>query len=206
MGDARFCPNCGAGVDGPAAPVMDVRQRSINEMENMRAYFGVKAAEYDALDAVTAEVNERSAKSFAGYIIGAVISVIIALFGAAFFWVVAVLCVAGFILFKKSNKDKLTAALARQAALTEELETYYKDYGYCPVGFEYTSPAMLEALYEMIRKGRASNPADAINLLLDDLRQEEMQKTLEETKKAAEETAKQSRKAARYSSANFWFK
>ncbi len=43
MGDARFCPSCGAAVDGPvapAAPVLDVRQRSLQDMENMRAYFG----------------------------------------------------------------------------------------------------------------------------------------------------------------------
>ena len=209
MGEARFCPSCGTAVDGavaPAAPVMDVRQRSLQDMENMTAYFGAKAAQYDELDAVNAEVAERSAKSFGGYIVAAVISAVIALFGVPFFWVVAVLAVVGFVLFKKKNADKLAVVSARQAELTQELETYYKDYGYCPVGFEYTSPAMLGALHEMIRKGRATNPGDAINLLLDDLRKEEELAEIKATRAAAEETAKQTKKNARYSAANFWLK
>ncbi len=217
MGDAHFCPGCGTPVEGasaPSAPVMDVRQRSLQDMENMRAYFGKKAAQYDEFAAVNAEVAERSAKGFGGYIVAAVISVVLALLlKAVFFWFVAALCVGGFILFKKKNADKLAVVAARQAELSTELETYYKDYGYCPIGFEYTSPAMLESLHEMIRKGRASNPSDAINLLLDDLRKEEELEQLKATRAAAEETAKNTKtaakaakKSARYSAASFWFK
>lgn len=209
MGEARFCPSCGSAIDGavaPTAPVLDPRQRSMQEMANMRAYFGQKAAQYEEKAAVDAEVAERSAKRFGGYIGVAVVSAIIALIGVPFFWVVAVLAVAGFILFKKKNSDKLTVVAARQAELAEELETYYKDYGYCPIGFEYTAPDMLAALSTMIEKGRASTPGDAINLLLDDLRKEEEMAEIKATRAAAEETAKQTKKNARYSAANFWLK
>ena len=117
------------------------------------------------------------------------------------------------ILLKKKNKTALAAATAKQENIYKKLTDYYEDYGYCSVGMEYTKPATLEILYDLIRKGRATTPGDAINIYLADLEQAEMRRLQEEATAAAKETAKNTKqaaksakKAARYSSASFWFK
>ena len=216
LNGSRFCPNCGAPAAGQnGAPVMmDRRQRSLKDMEQMIGYFGAKKQWYDDFDAVSAEVEERTARSFAGWIGAAVISAAIGIFSEAFFFYIAA---AGFvvlmILLKKNNKDKLAKAVERQNLIGSKLQAYYEEYGYCPVGLEYTKPATLNALYELIRKGRASEPGDAINIYLADLNQQEMLRMQQETMEAAKETAKNTKKAAKaarrsasYATANFWLK
>lgn len=214
LAGAKFCPNCGASAEGlvsqanVGAPVgADVRQRSMADMEHMLGYFGAKEAQYDEFEKVSAEVADRSSRSFAGWIIAAVISLLIGIFATApFFFVVVALCIVGFIFFKKQNKEKLAVATARQEELHAELEKHFKDYGYCAVGFQYTKPATLRILYELIEEGRVTNPGDAINVYKADLAQTEMLRLQQEAADAAKETAKNSKKAARYASANFWFK
>ena len=222
LNGARFCPNCGASASGEMAapnyasvPVgADVRQRSIADMQHMISYFGAKKAVYDEFEKVSKEVEERTLRGFGGWIVAAIISILIAVFSeAAFFYVVAVAFVAAFILLKKQNKGKLAIATARQNELHSELEAYYEAYGYCSVGFEYTRPSTLEALYELIRKGRVTTPGDAINTYLADQQQEEMLRLQKEATDAAKETAKNTKKAAKnakkaagYASASFWFK
>lgn len=222
LNGARFCPNCGASASGEmaapnyaSAPVgADVRQRSIADMQHMISYFGAKKATYDEFEKVSEEVQERTLRGFGGWIGAAIISVLIGIFSeAAFFYVVAVAFVAAFILLKKKNKDKLAIATARQTELHNELEAYYEAYGYCSVGFEYTRPSTLEALYELIRKGRVTTPGDAINTYLADQQQAEMLRLQQEATDAAKETAKNTKKAAKsakkaagYASASFWFK
>lgn len=221
LNGAKFCSNCGASAAGEvaahgyAAPVgADVRQRSLVDMENMLKYFGAKKQWYDDFDAVSAEVADRSARSFGGWIVGAVISLIIGIFSKAiFFFILPAPFIALFILLKKKNSDKLKIATDRQNKIMNRLQTYYDEYGYCPVGLEYTKPSTLQALYDLVRKGRASNPGDAINIYLADIEQAEMRRLQEEATAAAKETAKNtkkiartSRKAAIYSGASFWFK
>ena len=219
LNGANFCPNCGAAADGApnytGAPVgADVRQRSMADMQHMVSYFGAKKETYDAYEKVSAEVEERSLRSFGGWIGAAIISVLIGLFSeAVFFYIMPVGFIAVFILLKKQNKDKLSIATARQAELHNELEAYFEAYGYCPVGFEYTKPSTLEALYDLIRKGRAATPGDAINVYLEDEHitelirlQQEATDAAKETAKNTKQAAKSARKAARYASASFWFK
>ena len=223
LNGAKFCPNCGAPANGEVVaqqgyvgvPIgADTRQRSLADMEHMLNYFGAKKQWYDDFDAVSAEVQERSARSYGGWIAAAVISVLIGIFSEAFFfYIAAVAFVALFILLKKKNKEKLAIATERQDKIGQKLQAYYEDYGYCSVGLEYTKPSTLKALYELVRKGRASTPGDAINIYLADLEQAEMHRLQEEATAAAKETAKNTKKAAKqakraanYSSANFWFK
>ena len=211
LNGAKFCPGCGMAADGEVAVQqgmgMDVRQRSLMDMENMLQYFGVKQSTYDEFDVMVAEVEERTARSYGGWIGAAVISVLLGIFNEAFFfYVVAVAFVAISILLSKKNKEKLAIAQERVNVLTEELTTYYADYGYCPVGMEYVRPVILHALYDLIRKGRASNPADAINIYLADIQQEEMLQLQREATAAAKETEKASKRTASYTTASFWLK
>lgn len=221
MQEAKFCPQCGASAEGvvaqaynPAPVGADVRQRSLADFEHMTAYFGAKADVYNEFDAVCEEVESRKGYSSGLWIGGTIVCALIAIiFKAWFFWILAGGCVALAILLGIKNKKKLEAAQARQEELLAELDAYYKAYGYCPVGFEYTKPATLAALFDMIRKGRATNPADAINIYLADLRAQEMLDLQREATEAAKETAaatksaaRSARRAAGYSAASFWFK
>ena len=214
LNGANFCAGCGTPADGvpmqtyQAAPVgADSRQRSLADFEHMTAYFGAKAPQYKEFDEVCEEVAEREGKSIAGWIVGAVICGLIGVIAKAwFFFVLTAGFIALAILMSKKNKGKLEEARARQQALFAELEDHYNAYGYCSIGFEYTKPATLAALFDMIRKGRATNPADAINIYLADLAREEQMEELKKQTAAAQEAAKSAKKAAGYASASFWFK
>ena len=213
LNGARFCPNCGANADGSVMTAaganfgMDVRQRSLADMENMMTYFGLKAAQYKELDEVTAEVGYRSENGPTKWLVAGIVCAVIGLlFKAVFFYVMAVLLVVVFVLRSKKNKELLTVAAERQAELKNELAQHYVDYGYCPIGLEYTEPGILNGIYEIIRKGRANNPGDAINLWLDDIHKAELEKSAAETAEASKLAAKSAKRAAGYSAASFWLK
>ena len=213
MSGAKFCPQCGAAAEGEvvvvqnAAPIpgADARQRSMVEMENMMRYFGARRMQYDEFDASAQEVAERAGKSKGGFLAGAIICTVIG-FIQWFFFLLAAGFVALFIVTKINNNKKMNAAIARCQELEAELSEYYQAYGYCPVGFEYTRPSTLEIIYDMIRKGRATTPADAINLYLADLDRAEMVNAMKEAAANTREAANQARKAANYSALSFWFK
>ena len=212
LNGANFCPSCGTAADGQVVAqqsnvVTDPRQRSMNDLENMLQYFGAKKDTFDEYDKVYAEVEDRAARTYAGWIAGAILCAIIGWIGGnPLFFVLAVVCVVVRIPQTKKNKEQLEIVQARLAELEAELTEYYKDYGYCPVGYEYVRPEILQQLYDLIRKGRANNPGDAINIYLADLNQQEMLRLQQEATDAAKLTAKNSKKAARYASASFWLK
>lgn len=212
LNGAKFCPDCGAPANDSLAAQQgfvgaDVRQRSLSDMEHMLRYFGAKKDVYDNFATVSAEVAERSERSYSGWIVATVISLIIGFFSkAVFFFIAPVAFVALFILLTKKNKNALAVATGKQQDLMHQLEVYYEEYGYCPVGLEYTKPETLQILYDLVRKGRASTPGDAINIYLADMQQEEMVRLQKEATEAAKQTAKSAKKAADYSAANFWFK
>ena len=225
LNGANFCPSCGTAANADiaaaqpqnTAPVgADARQRSLADLDHMIRYFGVKQAQYDEYDALREEVEIRSNKKHLGWLL-AFIGILLSLcfmsanggdffggLGGGLFLGAPFLII--YILLRLNNKKKLDAALIKFANVSTELNDYYAAYGYCPVGFEFTNPFILQKIYEVIRIGRANNPTDAINLILEDLHKEKMEKEAQATRIAAEEGAKQSKKAARYSAANFWFK
>lgn len=222
---ARFCPGCGAPASDEVAVQQngyvsvplgaDPRQRSLADMEQMLHHFGQKKDQYDELDVVSAEVEERRKYAPTGWIGLAVAWFVISLFlnNPLLLGVGIIGCIVGAVLSVKKNSEKLAVVEARQLELCEELQEHFKAYGYCPVGYEYTNPSTLQVLYGIISGGRASNPADAINLYISDLHNKAM---LDEATRAAdaavqtaknsEKAAKSAKKAAGYASASFWFK
>lgn len=213
LNGANFCASCGTPAEGnvvvlQAAPVMaDPRQRTLADMEHMMSYFGAKSAVYDEFDAVAAEVAERTQRSFGGWIAAAVISLLIGLFTqAAFFYIAIVPFVVAFVLLKKKNNEKLAVVTARYNELSNELDQLYADYGYCALGQEYTKPALLKELYDLVRKGRASTPGDAVNIYLADLDKIAQQEKLDEIAKSTKEAAKTAKDARNIAAARFIFK
>ena len=177
-------------------------------------HFSAKQTQYDEFEKVSEEVEARSSKGFFGWIIGAIISIVVGLISkSVFFYIAAAAFVAAFVLFKILNKKKLEAATTLQNKLLRELQDHFDAYGYCSVGFEYTKPSTLETLYEYVRTGRVNTLGDAINEYMKDIhnqRIEDMQKDILETEreiaKNTKKAAKYSRKAAIYSGASFFFK
>ena len=198
----------------PMPTTMDVRRQSIREMNQMMQYFGEKKAWYENLDALNAEIEERTLRSFGGWIGSAIVSLLIGLFsGALFFYIAAAGLVALTVLQIKKNKEALAAATTRRDKQERKLTAYYEEYGYCPVGMEYTHPAILQVLNHIITGGRASNPGDAINIYLEDQHKAKMEdeakaatRAMEENNRQLERIRKQTKKNATYSSLNFWFK
>lgn len=213
MGDAIFCPSCGTRTDVETANTtiaqagQDPRQRSLAEMERMIQHFGAKRSVYDEYDSVSAQVAELNDKSIVGPVGAGVISLLIGIFAGGWFWYVlaGALVVAG-VLMGKNNKNKLTVATARQNELEAELAELYKSYGYCPIGQEYTNPAILDNINNVIRSGRASDPGMAINILQQEAENAERKAREEELIAATKDAAKQAKSAKRWAAADFIFK
>lgn len=210
IGDAVFCPSCGVSQEVAtvnSTPTQDPRQQGLMEMDRMIKHFGAKRAVYDEYDAVSAQVAELSDKSIVGPVGAGVISLLIGIFAEGWFWYVlaGVLIVAG-VLMGKNNKNKLTIATARQNELEAELAELYKSYGYCPIGQEYTKPAILDNIYNVIRSGRASDPGMAINIIQQEIENAERKAREEELIAATKDAAKQAKSAKRWAAADFIFK
>lgn len=233
LNEAKFCPNCGAAADGEivaqqkqavSAVNSDIRRQSLAEMSDMLKYFGTKKDQYDKLDVVNKKVEKLSSKSYTGWLICGVLFTLIGfwifkhssgLFVARilFSFFIPALCFAAFVLFRKKNIKKLNAATQEQMELCEELADHYAAYGYCPLGIEYTNPAVLALINDVIRQGKASTPEDALNRLVEELHNAKMEKEAEITAAAAiataehtKQAAKSARKAAGYAAADFWLK
>lgn len=216
LNGANFCPSCGTSADGNAvAPqAVDPRQQTLTEMNRMIVYFGTKEDVYRQYDTVAAEVKERTEKSFAGWIIAAVISLVIGLFSKAVFFYIAIApFIAAFILLKKKNSEKLAEATSLMNKLDAELAKFYADYGYCPVGRKFTHPDALPILYDYVAEGSANTPSEAINCMKTDIdraKAEADRKTMiaqnEEIMKNTKKAAKTAKDARNLAALDFLFK
>ena len=216
LNGAKFCSSCGTYVDeaiaaAPATAVVhtagDSRQQSLMEMRRLLDYFGAKEDQYKEYDTVSAQIQELHESSSGGFIILGIITFVIALISEAFFWyILTALSVAAYFFFKKRNKDRLAVATARQASLEEELNTYYKNYGYCPVGQKYVKPETLRAINDVIEDGRANSTSEAINILKSDADMAESLRLAQEAADAAKDAAKQAKANKRWAAASFIFR
>lgn len=206
MKGQNICPACGSQAGGivqqnvnvPAAG--EARQRSLEELDRMVSYFGPKEKEYDEFERLSQEVDKRSSKGYGGSIVATVIMILLGLWSKlVFFYVVAAIIAAVFVLRKINNNKKLSIAVEKCNNTHEILMNHYNNYGYCAVGFEYTRPAMLMELHSLVRQGRASTLQDAINLYIADQDKEEMLRL-------QKETADSAKTAAAFAAANFFFK
>ena len=212
LNGANFCASCGTPADGnvvvqQAAPAMDPRQQTLVEMNRLKAHFGAKADVYNEHDKVAEEVKELTEYSAMGWIITAVISVVIGLFSKAwFFFVLPVPLIIAYVLKTKKNKERLALASEKLAKLSDELDQLYTSYGYCPIGKDYTWPTALTLLCGYVDEGRANTFSEAINCLTTDLRELERDKTLNAIAQNTQEAAKTAKDARNIAAASFIFK
>ena len=76
--------------------------------------------------------------------------------------------IIGIALITNVNKKKENAIRSRQEAIMGELSDHYYQLSYCPVGFEYTYPPILQQLKQIVQTGRADTLKEAINVMIDD--------------------------------------
>lgn len=195
----------------------NIRQSELNELDNMIRYFSYKQEQYDEFDSVCSTLGEAEAilsQSPTGGFVFTGIALGLLLFGSmlggkgfgAFLIIVAlILAIPGvvklLIYFTKNSTwtTKKAQAETRYEELSAELMQYYQQYGYCPVGAEYTNPAILQQLRDVIQSGYADTSKDAINYLI----QQQHNATVEKNTAEASGAAKT---AAVFSAANFIFR
>lgn len=186
----------------------EVRQAELREVDNMINYFSQKAAAYDEIAMVTGRLNVLERKlnktPTAGIVLAslcgafAVLSLMIGA-GHGPWGITAFVAFAtgipGFIILsvyfisRAINKPKYKKYCKRFDELNEELTQYYNNYGYCPVGIEYTNPTDLQAIRNTIQSGYADTSKEAVNYLMQKYHNEVMESNLAATKRAANATA-----------------
>ncbi len=195
----------------------NVREQSMEELRNMYNYFSVKAAQYDELDRLEQHVNQgiriKNASKIWGLILtifgGCAFPIGLASVGSTGTIVSLAIIGLGILLLichssnKKNAIKTLEAERQRIAQLGEELLIHYNNYGYCPLGVEYTYPRILESIYEVFRQGRADTFKEAINLMANDAHQAEMERLQRSTAQAAWQTSASSAVTAGFTVANY---
>lgn len=201
------------------------RMAEINELNRMINYFSQKSAEYDEYDLIANNMARLSLGystkkmvwgiilSVFGFIftLGGIASVadngapVLLIFGLIVLAVGVLLIVLHVTGRAKFVKDR-DYAYMRFDQLSDELNSYYQAYGYCPVGAEYTNPSNLAVILDTIRSGRADTTMDAINILVEDAHRNNMEAMARQTAVNTAAAARGARAGAIFSAANFFLK
>lgn len=196
----------------------EVRQAELREIDNLIYYFSQKAAEYDEIAMVTGNLNVLERKlnktpkagiAFASICAGFIILSLmigatkgpwgITAFPAFVTGIPGLIILSVHFISRAINKPKYKKYCERFDVLNEELTRHYNDYGYCPVGIEYTNPNDLKAIRDTIQSGYADTSKEAVNYLMQKYHNEVMESNLAAAKRAANATAV-------ISAAHFFFK
>ncbi|MBE7071231.1 MAG: hypothetical protein E7383_00540 [Ruminococcaceae bacterium] len=89
------------------------------------------------------------------------------------------------------------------ARISNELSEYYQNYGYCPVAASYTNPKILSLILEPINLGRADTIKEAINVIIQDSHNSEMELQAQIAAQAAESAARSSKATAFFTAGTF---
>ena len=228
--ESRFCKSCGVEIKKfskkqetyntayQSQTYHSVRKESMEQLRDMYNYFSVKEAAYEELINLDIELSSPIQVSNKGKIWGLILTI----FGSccvplaiaahsieAFIAVIIILGPGIFLLTSRSRKIKRIQLdrenkRQRMQVIAEDVVAHYNNYGPCPIGVEFTDPKSLEALYEVIRSGRADTLKEAINVLAADNHMAEMERLQSATAQAAWETCAAARLNAGFTAANYF--
>lgn len=105
----------------------------------------------------------------------------------------AIIVLAIILIIRTKKIKKLTN---RQNEIISKISDYYYQLEYCPIGIEYSDPAILNQLMAIVKTGRADTIKEAINIMLDDAHKNQMENAAFLAAQSAYQTAKNSRVAA----------
>ncbi|MCR4697226.1 MAG: zinc ribbon domain-containing protein [Lachnospiraceae bacterium] len=208
------------------------RTESMAELNKMGVYFSKKQAQYDEYDECLEKIEKLSNPASKGGLFFAILLIAFGLMGFLVMFIVPAasdpsMAFAGFCMGSafglffagigvliilshnstvKRRKKELEEASKRQEELAFELEEYFKGYGYCVVGMEYSNPKITAMIYDVIRQGRANNPKEAIKVLLEDAHRSEMEMMAAKAVTEAQAAKTGSGVAAAFCAASFFLK
>lgn len=227
---SSFCKNCGTEVNNGHYSVTgnwqsntfeSVREQSMEELRDLYNYFSLKANVYDELDRLYRHAYTHNVQvSKAGLVWGIILICLGGLFfiiscaGESVWLMLLNLLIIGlgiFLIVKRSRKKKAAYQTIEDEklqidVLAQELAVHYDNYGGCPLGIEYSSPRSIEAIYEIIRQGRADTIKEAINLIKSDSHDAEMERLQRETAQAAWSTCAAARATAGFTAADYFYR
>ncbi len=228
MDGSVFCASCGAKQGTASVPnnnqtnsvqtALSARKDAIQEMERMISYFGQKWEQYqrhDKLIDLIPKTKQYAAVQllvwgllhpFIGLILGLMMSRSVGMWIFIVSIPIGLLMIGGHIAINVTRGKKWKIMYAELCEIRKELEAHYYAYGPCLIGMTYTNPAILTTIKETIQEGRADNPRDAINLMLDDVHKSEMEALAEQTLIATRQAAANAGEAACFAAASFFFK
>ncbi|MBR4599463.1 MAG: zinc ribbon domain-containing protein [Treponema sp.] len=210
----RFCPNCGQAVNFEVSPsskneVVGSKLSAKEEIAKIYDYFSQRQDLYQKFDALTAKINgiPQRIKLFRFLLTGIfVVFVILAMMYEnqkvleEIMTVVLVAAIGGY-LYYRFIKSRLTLKKlnAERDSVNSEILDYYNAYGDCSLGVEYTRIQDIQLIADVIRSGRATSIADALNLIIDDEHKARVERnTFEAAQNSAQaaQAAKSASKAA----------
>lgn len=197
---AAFCPACGGGISAPAtdyqAQKQAVRDSEIAVLRDAIRHFEQKRQQYAAYDNACAMFNHyaRGARStliaFGAVLLSLsvlILAVVVApeiiyerqtvtdlwvvLFGAL---APGIIMLTVGISLKVNCRRQYVRYYAQCTQLADELYAHYTEYYNCPVGQEYTNPAVLTVILDVLQSGRADTIKDALNIALNDVNRRRM--------------------------------
>ena len=204
----------GNEVYGFDAEASSKRAGALQEVERLYNYFSQKKAQYYEYDNLGDTLpNLERVKRRAMLVIGCILSTIglyvVSQTESAFGVVVMLIGLAligGFIAFEVKRKKQVQSVKERLENVENELTQHYQACANCQIGPEYTHPAVLERIHGLIQSGRADTIKEAINLMLSDLRMEEMAELQRVTAANAASAARSAKAGAAFSAASFFLK
>lgn len=195
-----------------------VRQSEIASLTHCYEYFNQKRDTFRKYDMVNDRLSYylRGAKS-ALIVWGAIIASL-GLIGFAglkddasfgigmivMFFIPGAAMIAGGVLMKVNNKKKCRHYESEYIRLSKELNDHYNAYPMCPVGAEYANPEILEIILNVLNSGRADTIKEAINVLIAEVNQAEMNAYLQCIEAYSRQTAASSTTAAVFAAASFF--
>jgi len=179
-----FCSACGNAVgQNFQSQKAQVRQSELGVLTEAFGYFSEKKMQYDRYDEVCRQLQQTARGSSNALIIwGAILSVfamLVLLVGSentmeedivplVLFGVLPMLgsiaMVVGGILKKVSHARRVEELRLSYMQLSVELFGHFANYPTCPIGAEYTNPAIISYLMSLIQSGRADTVKESLNL------------------------------------------
>lgn len=117
-----------------------------------------------------------------------------------FYWPLAL-----YFVLRSKNKKKIQSMLKRLGSIANELTEHYHAYGYCPIGPEYSNPAIIDGIIRIVRSGRADTIKEALNVMLNDAHKTTMELAAMQTANSARSAAAGATAAAVFNAASFFF-
>lgn len=195
-----------------------VRQSEINALSAVYHYFNAKRSEFQQYDHVCEQLNHYSRGAKGALLVW---GIIIMAFGALMsmgalageipfpvplflFIFPGAAMLTGGIMLKKNNKRQCAYYQEEYLRLSAELNDYYAAYPQCPVGAEYANPEILELILGVLNSGRADTIKEAINVLIAEANQAEMNAYLQNIQAYSEQASARAGTAAIFAAASFF--